>query len=382
MKRWIQFTTLAFSVLFFGCSSAPEDSPTGDLSVGLTASSPQGNLYRLRDATFQISSIEGPVAAISSETDPDAETIDVSVAPGFYEIRLLPGWRLERADPGGDVPVAARLISPSVVFVEVESGATVPVIFRFETDGTVISTGGGEINIGIDVEETLCPIDPVCDDGNACTFDECNPMTGECEFFTLPNGSFCQLMGIPGACTDGVCLPVEQCGGDRVVDPSATTNIANLECNVMGIGIPLDIGLAAAPLGMPQAGPNDYNLQMVVRITEETVNLLLALTNSVTVDFAVGTVEGTLGSTDPNPQPIAEAPVPCDIALFRDTAVEFVTPTVEGTWIGEGILQVLTLSDLNAQISAAGLAVPLTTEGIDANCVWAIEPPNVGFDLQ
>jgi hypothetical protein len=42
-----------------------------------------------------------------------------------------------------------------------------------------------------------------CDDGNACTVDACDPLTGGCDHITQPNGTAC---GNGLACNNGLCL--------------------------------------------------------------------------------------------------------------------------------------------------------------------------------
>ncbi len=45
----------------------------------------------------------------------------------------------------------------------------------------------------------------VCDDGNDCTADTCNPSNGACEFFPLGDGASCN--------DNKLCTPVDQCQG-------------------------------------------------------------------------------------------------------------------------------------------------------------------------
>ena len=200
---------VAVGLLVLGCSSSSGSGEAqGQMSVWLTATSTEGNVYRLRSASFRVSVVMGPeVQTVSSDdvTEPPPESIDLSVDPGSYTVELLGGWALYRVEPGDDVLVEAELASPATVFVDVVSGGTAPVVYTFQTNGEVVQTGPGDIGISIDVEETQCLGNP-CDDGDDCTLDTCDPVTGACSNTPATNGTQCTVGMDPGSCQDGACL--------------------------------------------------------------------------------------------------------------------------------------------------------------------------------
>jgi hypothetical protein len=118
-------TVLASGVMA-GCSSDPVDrGDLGTLRLPLGTHGPSGTEYRLRDAVFQISNYyyyeepsgEGGAGSssntytVSSEDDPNASSISVSVEGGSYYVQLLPGWHMEKVEGGEASDVEATLLS-------------------------------------------------------------------------------------------------------------------------------------------------------------------------------------------------------------------------------------------------------------------------------
>ena len=56
----------------------------------------------------------------------------------------------------------------------------------------------------------LCE-DVSCDDGNQCTLAQCDPYTGSCSNPSKPNGTSCDFGGLPGRCSSGLCTSL--CSG-------------------------------------------------------------------------------------------------------------------------------------------------------------------------
>ena len=223
---------LVVGLLAVGCSPAPGGGETqGQMSVWLTASSTEGNTYRLRNASFRVSVAMGSeVATVASDdvTEPPPESIDLSVDPGAYTVELLDGWQLYRVEPGDDVLVVAELASPQTLPVNVVSGVTSSVVYTFQTSGEIVQTGPGNIGIGIDVEETQC-LGNSCDDGDLCTDDICNPATGECSYATALDNTPCVSGMEVGVCLAGSCVGLcegvdcssaNQCVEDGQCDPN------------------------------------------------------------------------------------------------------------------------------------------------------------------
>ncbi len=146
------------------------ESGRGTLSLPLLTQGVSGTSYRLRNATFEISNPyfyydypyqsgsggEGGAApqnvTVSSEDDPDAASIQVSVERGSYYVRLLPGWHLEKVDNEGATEVEATLLSPSEQWVYVYAHSTSWVEFEFGL-GERKLWFNGQLNIELRVRE-------------------------------------------------------------------------------------------------------------------------------------------------------------------------------------------------------------------------------------
>jgi hypothetical protein len=61
-----------------------------------------------------------------------------------------------------------------------------------------------------------------CDDQNECTWDECNAFDGSCQYDPVPNGWPCDAGGVPGVCTDGECVE-DPCAGNPCDDGEQCT---------------------------------------------------------------------------------------------------------------------------------------------------------------
>jgi hypothetical protein len=152
-----------------GCSSGGgggDEKGVGTLSVPLVSYGASGTKYRLRNATFEINSgyyyydnygeggtgdAPAPIT-VSSEDDPEANTISVSLERGYYNVRLLPGWHLEKS--GDDVieEVESTLISDATQFVYVNAHSSTNVEYEFGIGGRSIWFNG-DLNINIHVYE-------------------------------------------------------------------------------------------------------------------------------------------------------------------------------------------------------------------------------------
>jgi hypothetical protein len=157
-------------MMLVGCgTSAPQGSSEepkermGQLALPLVTQGASGVTYRLRDATFTISGYPaypgyggsgsggsggGQVVTVSSETDPDAQTISVSVEEGQYYVQLLPGWHFEKVTPEGAVPVEATLLYGETQWVYVSRRSTSFADFQFGLGGREVWLNG-DLNIGV-----------------------------------------------------------------------------------------------------------------------------------------------------------------------------------------------------------------------------------------
>jgi hypothetical protein len=115
-----------------------------------------GVAYRLRDATFTVtqSGATAPVATINSETDPDATSLQLTLASGGYSINVAPGWRLEKQIGASFQTVNAQLVSVNPTSFNIVSAQSTSVAYAFQTDGRVIVIGNGTLNLTIQVSDT------------------------------------------------------------------------------------------------------------------------------------------------------------------------------------------------------------------------------------
>ncbi|RYZ09696.1 MAG: hypothetical protein EOO73_02085 [Myxococcales bacterium] len=150
-----------------GCSGGGGDRPAeeqGTLSLPLSTQGPSGATYRLRDATFDIrfqadywGGVGGeggspPDLSVSSESDPDASSIRVSVERGYYNVTLRPGWRLEKVEDGATTDVEATLLSSSDQWIYVYAHSTTWVEYQFGL-GDRSLWFNGTLNLQIQVYE-------------------------------------------------------------------------------------------------------------------------------------------------------------------------------------------------------------------------------------
>src|SRR5262245_1496761 len=77
---------------------------TGRVAVALAAPAPAGNVYRLREAVFELVEIRtGRVVEtlFSEDQPPSARELRAILLTGNYTVTLQEGWFLERIDMGG-----------------------------------------------------------------------------------------------------------------------------------------------------------------------------------------------------------------------------------------------------------------------------------------
>jgi hypothetical protein len=154
-------------MMLVGCGNSAQggDEPAdrvGQLALPLVTQGASGVVYRLRDATFTIRSLgsygwagsgagggsSAPPITVSSETDPDAQTISLSVEEGQYYVELAPGWHFEKVTPQGAVPVEATLLYGETQYVYVSRRSTSFAEFQFGLGGREVWLNG-DLNIGV-----------------------------------------------------------------------------------------------------------------------------------------------------------------------------------------------------------------------------------------
>ena len=174
-RRWVSALGLAgvgmAALALQACSGGgggnqPGEKELGSLSLPLLTQSASGTSYRLRDATFEIygqlmggfggsagtGGSSPPPIIVSSEDDPDAPSITVSLEQGYYTVRLVPGWRMEKVEAGVATPVEAHLLSSEYQYLWVSPQTTSWVEYEFGIGDRTVWLNG-DVNIGVRVYE-------------------------------------------------------------------------------------------------------------------------------------------------------------------------------------------------------------------------------------
>lgn len=233
VKAGIAALFFAAAPLLPACAVGPdgteEAESTGRASIALVAQA-NGRVYRLSNANFRI---EGPIVTTLGTSDDAGETVLSAALPtGNYMSTLEHGWVLQRDDGGTFVPVQATLLTPSTVPFTIYDGAVTPLVYQFQTDGTIITIGDGQLDISIEVTEV---------GGGACT-----PFGAGCG-----EGEWCvpgELIGSEPICAAGGSTPVGgACGGGEGC-------VSNAVCADLGGAGPTCIELCpASNFGAPCA---------------------------------------------------------------------------------------------------------------------------------
>ncbi len=150
------------------CSGQPQQEDVGNLMLPLATHGPSGAEYRLRSATFDINpgyysygsggaygSSAGigntpATVSVSSEADPDANSISVELEQGAYNVALRPGWQMEKVEGGVGTPVEATLLTSGTVIAYVYPHSSAWVDYSFGIGGRAVWLNGQlDINIGV-----------------------------------------------------------------------------------------------------------------------------------------------------------------------------------------------------------------------------------------
>ncbi len=199
---------LLVACMAIGCSSSDDrddHAALGQLRLPLTTTS-WGSIYRLR-GVFVIragTDTGGPsVAALSTESNPDATVLSTWLAPGTYSVLLSQGCWLEASLDAGWSTVSAELVGDNPLIAEITQGGASEVTFQILAHGAAREQQG-ELTIGIDVEkESICGnrvLEPAetCDDGaNNGDVGRCDT---SCQFVCT---GACPLRVDPGAAPGG-----------------------------------------------------------------------------------------------------------------------------------------------------------------------------------
>ena len=176
--------------------------------------------------------------------------------------------------------------------------------------------------------------------------------------------------------------PLPACSEGPLADTGQTGSGA-LAC-VATLPFDLTLNFNATPVNPLQAGANEFDLQMEIVIDTDTVNEVLDLAPGVVADViaAMGTINATMGDSDPTPVDVVDEAVPCSLAFERDTPAVVVTTVSRGSWnLDDGETLELTLEAMTQEVIALTIPVTLTTEGEEPTCEFVGDLPSVQFSL-
>lgn len=201
---------------------------TGSLSMPLSTVS-GGTTYRLANVDIFIS---GPTFVNLTESNPAESVLSTTLPTGNYSA-FLESWTLEKDDGSGNfLPVLATLESSASSAFSVFNGTTTTLVYRFLTDGVIVTVGSGQVDVVAAVDQ----VPPLC-----------TPLGADC-----PPGSWCPPAGLAGAdlaCVAAGAVPVGQpCFGplDCVANASCFDQGAGPVCAALcaksAVGAPCDTG--------------------------------------------------------------------------------------------------------------------------------------------
>lgn len=141
------------SLALVACSGLPPP-PIGQLQLGLSSGFGETR-HRLVGASFRI---EGAAQLqLSSEDEPEQDTLSRSLPVGQYSVELLEGWQLERIGALGRTLVRAELISDNPLSFGIAAGQTTTLTFQFQTSAGPPPGQEGELRIEIEVDGARAP---------------------------------------------------------------------------------------------------------------------------------------------------------------------------------------------------------------------------------
>lgn len=182
---------------------------------------------------------------------------------------------------------------------------------------------------------------------------------------------------------NGVTEPA--CGEGQTVDAGFVTVTESASCDALGaVTVPLEVTLAAAPVGAVNAGaPTDVQVQARLVLNEEVVGALGLLVSTSVISEASADVDAGTGTATVN----VPADVPCSIDFLADPdgngapgPIVVTTPVLTQAWTEDGGSLTVQLPDVTFNI-ASPVPLMLSTKGDTPACLWDDVVPSLSFDV-
>jgi len=186
--------------------------------------------------------------------------------------------------------------------------------------------------------------------------------------------------GTAGSGGTGGSEPLEACSEGPLAE-TGQTGTGALAC-VATLPFDLSLRFNATPREPLQAGANTFDLQIEVAIDADTVDTVIGLAPGADVTSVEGTIDATVGDSDPTPVVVNDEGVPCLLTFEESAPAVIVTTVSEGTWnLDDGGTLELTLGAVTQAVTALNIPVVLTTEGDEPSCEFVGNLPSVQFTL-
>ncbi|MEM7437077.1 MAG: hypothetical protein AAF436_18125 [Myxococcota bacterium] len=176
--------------------------------------------------------------------------------------------------------------------------------------------------------------------------------------------------GATGGTGGSLCEPT--CGVDNELPSGGPVDVAQFNCSVMGIAVPIEFALAAAAEGPIVPGDNMIALGFEAIVPARTVNLVANLANDAAVLDVSTRVEA---SADPSVINLGLSPVPCLVCFIPGVEVVIPGDPNAETLFVAGESADFELFEASVTLDVGGLELVLTNRGPDPNCSWSEDSP-------
>jgi hypothetical protein len=232
---------------------APVSSEGNVGTVHLALTSQNGDTFRLRRATFEISNASDvEVATLRSDSDAGDEALQAELPQGQYQVLLAADWVLEKQGADGAFePVQSALLTGNPRPFSVRNQRVTELAFAFTTNDGIVTLGAGALNIALEVNDIAalpeCSlIDPnTCPEGQTCLLGDRDGRTFCAQPGTLEVGSSCESE----QCVAGAqCLRSgEDAGSASVCHRFCAPNAQSPFCDCRSLDFDENVGVCALP---------------------------------------------------------------------------------------------------------------------------------------